>query len=339
MQKRTQARLIALATFAVVASLSGVARAHFMLVAPSSWWSQASDGSPQKVAPCGNEATTGTAATGAVNVYQPGQTITVTVAATVAHPGWWRISLREGKSSTQVAATFPDPMPLGAAGSAQQCTPAFINNPVWSATQPVLLDKLGLPAGSISTTTIQSGTQSFPVTIPASARCTTASPCTLQVLMLMTDHPAGSCNYHHCMDMVPAAGAGDGGVTGMGGAAGGGAAGGRTGTDAGAAAGGTTGNNGAGGSTTASIGGSTGSTPMGGTTGGSVAGNTGSTGLGGATGGGLGGSSAGTDGGPQTPGGESASCGCVTGGRTGFFQGGAALVLFGLLLTLRRRRR
>ena len=62
------------------------------------------------------------------------------------------------------------------------------NNPVWSPTQPVLADKLGMPAGSTSTTINQSGTQTFMVTIPANAQCSNASPCTLQVLMIMTDH-------------------------------------------------------------------------------------------------------------------------------------------------------
>ena len=322
--------------------MPSLAEAHFMLVAPTSWWSQLSDGSPQKVAPCGNEATTGTAATGSVNVYQPGQPIPVTVAATVAHPGWWRISLREGKSSTQVASTFPDPTPLGASGTAQQCTPAFINNPVWSTTQPVLLDKLGLPSGSNSTTTVQSGTQSFQVMIPASARCTSANPCTLQVLMLMTDHPAGSCNYHHCVDLVTTSVAGDGGVTGTGGATG------TTGTDAGVdarAAGGNTGNNGQGGSTTASVGGSTGNNGQGGATAGGVGGSTGTNGQGGATAGGAGGSSTGTDGGaPPASNSNSSGCSCVTAGVTAgsnarFAPSAAALLIVGLVLVLRRRRR
>jgi MYXO-CTERM domain-containing protein len=199
------------------------ARAHFMLNSPQSWWTQASDGSPQKMAPCGNEGAAGTAASTKV---QPGQTVAVQVSATIPHPGWYRISLKQGASSTQTAAAFPDPPTLGAAGTAQQCTPAFMDNPVWSPTQPVLADKLGLAAGSTSTTTTQSGTKTFNVTIPANATCTTASPCTLQVVMFMTDHPSGSCNYHHCADIAVDTGTatGTGGTTGAGGAGTGGAA-------------------------------------------------------------------------------------------------------------------
>jgi MYXO-CTERM domain-containing protein len=199
------------------------ARAHFMLNSPQSWWTQSSDGSPQKMAPCGNEAVAGTAASTIVTKVQPGQTVAVQVTATIPHPGWYRISLKQGASSTQTAAAFPDPPTLGAAGTAQQCTPAFMDNPVWSPTQPVLADKLGLPAGSTSTTTNQSGSKTFNVTIPADATCTTASPCTLQVVMFMTDHSSGSCNYHHCADIAVETGTatGTGGTTGAGGGAGG----------------------------------------------------------------------------------------------------------------------
>ena len=204
-------------------------QAHFQLIAPQSWWTQLSDGSPQKTAPCGNEPATGTSATKMVTTVQPGQTVSVQVTATVSHPGWYRISLKQGASATQTIAAFPDPPTLGAAGSAQQCTPAFIDNPVWSPTQPVLADKLGLPAGSTSTTTVQSGTKTFNVTIPPTATCTAASPCTLQVLMFMTDHPSGSCNYHHCADIAVQTGAtgggGHGGAAGSGGGGKGGAAG------------------------------------------------------------------------------------------------------------------
>ena len=120
---------------------------------------------------------------------------------------------KQGASSSQTMTSLPDPPTLGAAGSAKQCTPAFIDNPVWSPTQPVLADKLGLPAGSTDTNVNQSGTKTFNVTIPANATCTEAAPCTLQVLMFMTDHPSGSCNYHHCADISIAASTDDAGVS------------------------------------------------------------------------------------------------------------------------------
>jgi hypothetical protein len=83
-----------------------------------------------------------------------------------------------------------------------------MSNPVWSPTQPILAD--GLPAGSTASTQ-QSGTQTFQVTIPKSATCTSARPCTLQVIMVMTDHPANDCYYHHCADISTGATADAGG--------------------------------------------------------------------------------------------------------------------------------
>src|SRR5581483_11995285 len=63
---------------------------------------------------------------------------------------------------------------------------------------------------------LQSGTLNFQVTIPATAQCSMAAPCTLQVMMIMTDHDKTvQCNYHHCANMAAAGGtAGTGGTTG-----------------------------------------------------------------------------------------------------------------------------
>jgi hypothetical protein len=61
-----------------------------------------------------------------------------------------------------------------------------------------------LPAGSVASTN-QSGSKTFQVTIPQNASCTTARPCTLQVIMVMTDHPANDCYYHHCADITTGA--------------------------------------------------------------------------------------------------------------------------------------
>ena len=190
-----------------------LAEAHYMLLAPPNWWNQVGNGEPQKTGPCGNETTNpSTSATGTVTVYQPGQPVSVTVMSTIDHPGWWRVSLREGAAATQNATLLPEPAVLGTTANGLQCTPAFIDNPVWSTTQPVIADKLGIPAATPNATDFfQRGTQTFQVTIPAAARCTSASPCTLQVLMIMTDHPLNACNYHHCAN-IRAATSADGGA-------------------------------------------------------------------------------------------------------------------------------
>jgi len=192
-----------------------LAHAHFILTAPTNWMTQVQGpggGAPQKTGPCGNETGTGQTPTGAVTSVQRGQTVSVTVESTVAHIGWWRVALKEGASSTQTQTSLPDPQ-------ATTCTPPIMANPVWSPTQPVLADGLGLPAGATQGVN-QTGTQTYQVTIPQSANCTTASPCALQVIMVMNDHqvPANNCYYHHCADIaIGDATTGTGGATGTGG--------------------------------------------------------------------------------------------------------------------------
>jgi MYXO-CTERM domain-containing protein len=187
-----------------------VAEAHFRLDAPASWMSQDSVGGPQKNGPCAataNPTLDGNPPvipSGAITVFQPGQTVSVSITATIGHPGWYRIALMEGASSTQSLTTIPDPK----AQTGTNCTPAIMTNPVWSTTQPVIAD--GLPAGSTANTQ-QTGSQTFRVTIPQNANCTNARPCTLQVIMVMTDHPANDCYYHHCADIV--VGGSDGGAS------------------------------------------------------------------------------------------------------------------------------
>ncbi len=320
--------------------IPSTAHAHFKIDSPASWMSQDSVGGPQKNGPCAAQPNTalGDSAgtpTKTVTVLQSGQTVPVSITVTVTHPGWFRIALVEGASSTHTLSSLPDPQ----AQAGTNCTPAIMKDPVWSPTQPVIAD--GLPAGSTATTQ-QSGNQTFQVTIPKSATCTSAQPCTLQVIMVMTDHPANDCYYHHCADistgsspdggndsadasvakdastgLSDASGAGGGSGGGGGssigaGGSGGSGAGGTAGSGSGAGSGGTTGkggSNSAGG--TAGSGGGPGS---GGTIGeGGSAGSAGRSGSGG---------SAGTGG--TTEGGGGAGAGGLTGsgGRTD--SGGSA---------------
>src|SRR5262252_36587 len=176
------------------------ANAHFRLTAPACWLSQDTNGSPQKDGPCaafpndaGLEPPIPGTRSNIVSNFQPGQMVTVSVTATISHPGWYRVALAEGPSSSQTLTSIPDP-----AQTQGTCKPTIMTNPVWSPTQPVIAD--GLPAGS-GINTLQSGSQNFQVRIPANANCT-AQPCTLQVIMVMTDHPANDCYYHHCADIT-----------------------------------------------------------------------------------------------------------------------------------------
>ncbi len=156
-------RFVALSVVATVGVLApATARAHFTLdqlddFKPVSWMSQDATGGPQKNGPCAAMPNTGLGdvmgtPTHLVTGLMAGETVKITVTATIAHPGWYRIALMEGASASQSLTTIPDPMAM----SGTNCTPAIMMNPVWSKTQPVIAD--GLPAGSTAKTN-QSGTK------------------------------------------------------------------------------------------------------------------------------------------------------------------------------------
>ena len=329
-----------------------LATAHFMITAPSkppqaatvqSWMSQDSVGGPQKNGPCAATPNTslgdsmGTPVANALTVVDPGQKVTIPVTITIAHTGWFRIALAQGASSTQTLTTLPDP------SASNSCAPTIMSNPVWSPTQPILAD--GLPSGSTSKTN-QTGTKTFQVTIPSNASCSMTQPCSLQVIMVMTDHQPGDCYYHHCADVAVSSGGTDGGSSsGAGGSTPGGGSGGHASGGGGSPASGT-GGSGTGGSATGGSGtgglsatggsGEGGSTGSGGGSGGSSVSGTG--GGSSATGGQSGGTTSGTGGSSSTGSGSSGSSGgCTVAGH------GGASWLFGafgaLALVLSRRRR
>ncbi len=323
------APIVLLGASALLAPTRAVA--HFKITDPTtppkaatvqSWMSQDSVGGPQKNGPCAAVPNTslgdsqGTPVANAVTVVQPGQTVTVPVTITVAHPGWFRISLAQGPSSSQTLTALPDPK----AQTGTNCTPAIMSNPVWSTTQPILAD--GLPAGSTASTQ-QSGAKTFTVTIPSSASCSTAQPCSLQVVMVMTDHPADDCYYHHCADVVVSSGGSSGGSSGSGGAPATGGAGGRG--SAGSGAGGSgnaSGSPGQGGSTGTASGGSPGQGGSTGTASGGSPGQGGSTGT--ASGGspGTGGTETGGTGVTATGGASDSGGSTGAGGTNGTGQSG-----------------
>ena len=157
-----------------------LAHAHFVLVTPDSWMSQDSLGLPEKVGPCGDEV--GGMPTGKVTAFHPGQTISVTIAEVIAHPGHYRVALAVNDRSELPAE--PDVMPKGN----DPCGSAAIQYP---PTFPILADNV-LPH-----TQPFGGPQTFTVTLPMDVTCT---KCTLQVLEFMSLHSA-PCYYHHCADI------------------------------------------------------------------------------------------------------------------------------------------
>jgi hypothetical protein len=362
-------RTVEIAAAAVVTVLPSLAHAHFNLQQPPNWTTETSQGSPQKDWPCGNEGSPAPMATGPTTAFKAGDKITITLAETVMHPGYYRVAIAPSGNMMDL----PQDMSADASGGNCQnddktATPVF----------PILAD------GMLNHTTTLSGAQSFEVTLPSDLSC---DKCVLQVREYMEMHGnqpettsgqaahMNGCYYHHCAFIsvsggssgaggmsssggAPSAGAGgtsSGGMPGLGGMGGmsmGGAmgeagslmsAGGATGT-AGGANGGMSGTGAAGmpGASGASAGKGGGTTGTGGTT--SNAGATGTGGTGATAGTGTSGAPSSTSGGmngeapPNTSDNGKSGCGCRVPARGGSGSLGVVALGFGLWLARRRRR-
>ena len=160
------------------------ASAHFVLQTPAATMAQDGLGSPQKMAPCGDDGSG--VPSGMVTAYQAGQTITITVDEKIYHEGHYRISI--GKSGPGDIPVEPVVTP----GANTPCgTAAVDKNPTF----PVLAD------GVLDHKAPFNGPQTITVTLPADVTC---DHCTLQVLEFMSNHSLnvpGGCYYHHCANI------------------------------------------------------------------------------------------------------------------------------------------
>ncbi len=317
------------------------ALAHITLTAPADWLVTNSSGDPQKISPCGVDASQQPGSStytlsNKITTVHPGDSLTVKWTETVPHDGHFRIALaltsRSELTDPMVTATNSDGTPSAVA---------------ISTAYPVLADNL-FPHKA---TDVSAGkTYSYSVTIP-NATCT---KCTLQLIQFMAEHPADpSYFYHHCADLAitgttsgtDAGTKSDAGSTHTGGRAGGGTSG-STGTSTGGHTGGASGSAGTStgghtGGASGSVGTSTGGTSAGATGGVSGAGtggvSTGGSASGGITGSGTGGVTlTGGASGAGSPAAGSGGCSCQTAPGLG---GGLALSLLGLFVALVRRRR
>jgi hypothetical protein len=172
------------------------ASAHFALTKPTAYSTQASDGSPQKSAPCG-QADPGLTVvpTNVVTPYHEGDTVTVTIEEKVFHPGHYRVALADDQSGLPAD---PAVTPSTNTNPIYDCGAAEIQD---ASTAGVIVDNM-LPHTKAFT-----GAQSFTFALPAGKTCTN---CTLQVIEFMGDHNKnnpGGCYYHHCAQIsVVAAG-------------------------------------------------------------------------------------------------------------------------------------
>ena len=173
-ESRAMRRTLSVAVVLVGLQVATAAHAHIQLTFPLQRYTD------QKAGPCGRALNDGRGET--VNVFAPGQTITVTWDETVNHPGHFRISFDDdGQDDFYVPPTE------------NTCDNGL----------PVLADCIAdLPGG---------GSGSFDITLP-DIEC---ENCTLQMIQVMTDKPPygdGNDIYYQCADLALRAGGGpDGG--------------------------------------------------------------------------------------------------------------------------------
>jgi MYXO-CTERM domain-containing protein len=168
------------------------AYAHFVLMQPQNWANQASDGTPEKTAPCGNEGTP--VATNAVTEYRAGETVTIQIDERVPHPGHYFVSLAADQASLP-----KDPTVTAVPGDACGSLPI-----VASPAMPLLAD------GLLVHTSAFTAPQTTHVTLPAGMLC---DHCVLQVVEYMSNHGA-PCFYHHCANIKITTSGADAGVPG-----------------------------------------------------------------------------------------------------------------------------
>jgi len=175
-----------------VASLSGVADAHFVLVAPAASMVQNRLGDPQKIAPCGGVSANPARGTppnpgvpsGAVTQLTGGSTLHLLIQETVFHPGHYRVAL------ARTAAELPADPAVTTRDSERGpwSVSAVIQSP---PAAPVLAD------GLFAHTERPMGLHEADVPVP-NINCVN---CLMQVIQFMAEHAKnadGDYSYHHC---------------------------------------------------------------------------------------------------------------------------------------------
>jgi hypothetical protein len=171
-----------------VACMSGVADAHFVLVAPSASLAQNRLGDPQKLGPCGGTSADSGTPTNDISKVQGGQNLHLKVEETVFHPGHYRVALAVNSRAELPA--DPEVTTQPSERGPRSVSAVIARTPE----APVLAD--GLFVHTVKAT----GPFEADVLIP-NINC---EKCTLQVVQFMAEHGLnadGGYFYHHCADL------------------------------------------------------------------------------------------------------------------------------------------
>lgn len=172
----------------VTAAMAPLAVAHFKLLEPPSALVEATNGDPQKMAPCGGVTGNPGMPSNIVTKLRGGTKLHIKVQETVFHPGHYRVAL-----VVNSRAELPkDPEVTTREGArGPQSVSAVIQNP---ARPPLLAD------GLFAHTTRSEAPFETDIDIP-NISC---EKCTLQIIEFMAEHGLnrdGDYSYHHCADL------------------------------------------------------------------------------------------------------------------------------------------
>ncbi len=177
------------AVASVVAALTAVAGAHFVLIEPSATLVQDQRGDPQKLGPCGGTSANAGTPTNIVGKVQGGQKLHLKLMETIYHPGHYRVALAVN-SLDELPADPP------AVTMESEKGPRSVSAPIQSPPQaPVLADGLFVHTAK-SADPFETDIQLPNITCPR---------CTLQVVEFMAEHGVnadGGFYYHHCANLA-----------------------------------------------------------------------------------------------------------------------------------------
>ncbi len=172
----------------VVAGLSPLVQAHFILMEPASWVVENRLGDPQKLGPCGGTSADPGTPTNAVSQVKGGSTIHIKVQETVYHPGHYRVAL-----AVNSRAELPED-PTAATVDSER-GPRSVSAPIATPPRlPVLADGLFVHTAKTADP-FETDVQLPNISCPK---------CTLQITQFMAEHGVnkdGGFYYHHCADL------------------------------------------------------------------------------------------------------------------------------------------
>ena len=163
--------------------------AHFKLIEPESWLVEATNGDPQKAAPCGGTSQNPGMPSNAIGKIKGGTKLHLKVQETVFHPGYYRVAL--AVNSRAELPKDPDVVTSPGARGPQSVAAAIL----YPVRPPILADGL-----------FQHTERPAPMFWEADVDIPNIScaKCTLQVIQFMAAHGLnadGDYSYHHCADL------------------------------------------------------------------------------------------------------------------------------------------